>query len=70
MLHCSAKSDVPQSAVGALGAVAHTFLFLACLAHRGSTEEMLVIFYQVQNTIILFNMERSLNTMTAMIQHC
>lgn len=66
MLHCSAQSDVPQSAVGALRA--HTVLFLTCLAHRGSTEEILVIFYRVQNVTILFNMEGSLNPMTAMIQ--
>lgn len=70
MLHCSAQSDVPQSAIGALGAMAHTFLFLTCLAHRGSTEEILAISHQVQNIVILFNMERSLNPMTAMIQQC
>lgn len=65
MLRCSAQSDEPQSTVGALGAAAHTFLFLTPLAHRGSTEEILVISYQVQNIILLFNMERSLNPMTA-----
>lgn len=69
MLRCSAQSDAPQSAVGALGAVAHTFLFLTRLAHRGSTEEILVISYQVQNITILFNVKRSLNPMSAMIQH-
>lgn len=68
MLHCSAQSDAPQSNVGALGAVAHSVLFLTCLAHRGSTEEILVVSCQVQNIIILFNIETSLNPMTAVIQ--
>lgn len=68
MLHCSAQSDVPQSTVGTLGAVAHTVLFLTCLAHRGITEEILIVSYQVQNIIMLSNMERSLNPVTAMIQ--
>lgn len=52
MLRCSAQSDAPQSTFGALGAVAHTFLFLTCFAHRGSTVATLVTSYQVQNTVI------------------
>lgn len=68
MLHCSAQSDAPQSTVGALGAVAHTCLFLTCFAHGESTVAILVIFYRVQNIMVFFNTERSWNPTSAMIE--
>lgn len=62
MLHCSAQSDALQSTIGALGAVAHTCLFLTCFAHRESMVAILVIFYRVQNTMIFFLIQKGVGT--------
>lgn len=59
MLHCSA-ADAPQSTIGALGAVAHTFLFLTYFALRGRIAAISVTSYQVQS-VVFFNMEMGRN---------